>query len=119
MTPSKRVDLLITGGIIFLLSFYFPIPVIGSDISEKRVDTFQRMNVLFIAIDDLNDWVCCMGGNPQVRTPHLDDFHAEGAMVMYNAHAPYPSDQPRGLPGFQEFYSFRFCGSSSTSLLAE
>ena len=26
-------------------------------------------NVLFIAIDDLNDWVGCLGGNPQAITP--------------------------------------------------
>ena len=28
-------------------------------------DAPQRPNVLFIAIDDLNDWVGCLGGNPQ------------------------------------------------------
>ena len=56
--------------------------------AQSSSDTSQKMNVIFIAIDDLNDWVGCMGGNPQVRTPHLDDFNAEGAMVMYNTHAP-------------------------------
>ena len=45
-------------------------------------------NVLFIAIDDLNDWVGCFGGNPQVKTPNLDRFAAEGGMVMMNAHVP-------------------------------
>lgn len=55
---------------------------------QASTDTTQGMNVLFIAIDDLNDWVGCMGGNQQVRTPHLDDFHSQGAMVMHNAHAP-------------------------------
>ncbi len=48
----------------------------------------ERPNVLFIAIDDLNDWVGCFGGNPQVKTPNFDRFHAEGGMVMFNAHAP-------------------------------
>ena len=28
-------------------------------------------NLLFIAIDDLNDWVGCMGGHPQARRPIL------------------------------------------------
>jgi arylsulfatase A-like enzyme len=57
-------------------------------------DTFSDLangmkpNVLFIAIDDLNDWVGCMGGNPQVKTPNLDAFNSQGGMVMYNAHAP-------------------------------
>ena len=46
----------------------------------------DRPNVLFVAIDDLNDWVGCFGGNPQVKTPHLDRLNAEGGMVMMNAH---------------------------------
>ena len=46
------------------------------------------MNVLFVAIDDLNDWVGCFGGNPQVKTPHLDRLNAEGGLVMMNAHTP-------------------------------
>ena len=29
-------------------------------------------NVLFIAIDDLNDWVGHLGGHPQARTPNID-----------------------------------------------
>ncbi len=45
-------------------------------------------NVLFIAIDDLNDWIGCFGGNPQVKTPNLDKFNAHGGMVMFDAHAP-------------------------------
>ena len=32
----------------------------------------KRPNVLFIAIDDLNDWIGCLGGHPQVRTPNID-----------------------------------------------
>jgi arylsulfatase A-like enzyme len=48
----------------------------------------ERPNVLFVAIDDLNDWVGCFGGNPQVKTPNLDRFFASGGMVMYDAHAP-------------------------------
>ena len=46
----------------------------------------KKMNVLFIAIDDLNDWIGCVGGNPQVQTPNLDKFNAQGGMVMVNAH---------------------------------
>lgn len=48
--------------------------------------TPKKMNVLFVAIDDLNDWVGCVGGNPQVQTPNLDRFNATGGMVMSDAH---------------------------------
>ena len=31
----------------------------------------DRPNVLFIAIDDLNDWEGALEGHPQAKTPHL------------------------------------------------
>ncbi|HJN82678.1 MAG TPA: sulfatase-like hydrolase/transferase, partial [Verrucomicrobiota bacterium] len=31
-----------------------------------------KPNVLFIAIDDLNDWIGVLGGHPQAQTPNLD-----------------------------------------------
>lgn len=42
-------------------------------------------NVLFIAIDDLNDWTGAMRGNPQAITPNLDALCAEGVLFT-NAH---------------------------------
>ncbi len=36
----------------------------------------QKPNVLFIAIDDLNDWVGCLGGHPQAQTPNMDRLAA-------------------------------------------
>lgn len=44
----------------------------------------SRPNVLFISIDDLNDWVGYLGGHPQVKTPHLDRLAARG---VYFTHA--------------------------------
>ena len=34
----------------------------------------DRPNILFIAVDDLNDWVGCLGGHPQAKTPNIDAF---------------------------------------------
>lgn len=47
----------------------------------------KQPNVIFIAIDDLNDWVGCLGGNPQVKTPNIDKL-ASTALVMNKAFAP-------------------------------
>ena len=44
-----------------------------------------RPNILFIAIDDLNDWVGCMKGHPQVKTPHMDRLAKRGVLFS-NAH---------------------------------
>jgi len=38
----------------------------------------DRPNVLFIAIDDLNDWTGTLGGHPQTKTPNLDRLAARG-----------------------------------------
>lgn len=52
-----------------------------------------RPNILFIAIDDLNDWVGCMGGHPQAKTPHIDKLAADGVLFR-NAYAAAPSCNP-------------------------
>lgn len=46
----------------------------------------ERPNVLFIVLDDMNDWAGPLGGHPQGRTPSLDRF-AERSTVFTNAHA--------------------------------
>ena len=53
----------------------------------------HQYNVLFIAVDDLNDWVGFMDGNQQTQTPHMDNF-ADKAMVFDNAHCPAPLCSP-------------------------
>lgn len=50
-------------------------------------------NVLMIAIDDQNDWVGCLGGHPQVKTPHLDALAARGTNFT-NAHCQAPLCNP-------------------------
>ena len=44
-----------------------------------------RPNVLLIAADDLNDWVGCLAGHPDTRTPHIDRLAARGVLFT-NAH---------------------------------
>ncbi len=49
----------------------------------------SRPNVLFIAVDDLNDWIGCLRGHPDVRTPNLDRLAGRGVLFT-NAHCPAP-----------------------------
>lgn len=53
----------------------------------------SRPNVLFIAIDDLNDWIGCLGGHSQAITPHMDRLAAEG-VLFENAHCQAPICTP-------------------------
>ena len=39
-----------------------------------------KPNVLFIAVDDLNDWIGGIGGHPNVHTPNLDRLAARGVL---------------------------------------
>jgi choline-sulfatase len=53
----------------------------------------QRPNVLFIAIDDQNDWIGCLGGHPLVQTPHIDRLAERGTLFL-NAHIQSPLCNP-------------------------
>jgi len=52
-----------------------------------------RPNVLFIAVDDLNDWVGCLGGHPQAQTPNIDRL-AKSGVLFTNAYCPAASCNP-------------------------
>jgi len=53
----------------------------------------QKPNVLLISIDDLNDWVGCMGGHPQAKTPNIDRVAKMGTLFN-NAHCQSPVCNP-------------------------
>ncbi len=53
----------------------------------------DKPDVLFIVVDDLNDWVGVLGGHPQAKTPNIDRL-AQRGMLFANAHAAAPSCNP-------------------------
>ncbi|MCP5118693.1 MAG: sulfatase, partial [bacterium] len=53
----------------------------------------DKRNVLFIAVDDLNDWIGCLGGHPDVRTPNFDRLAGTGTLFT-NAHCAAPACNP-------------------------
>lgn len=48
----------------------------------------EHPNILFIAVDDLNDWLSCMG-NDQAKTPNIDSLAAVSTLFA-NAHCQAP-----------------------------
>ncbi len=42
-------------------------------------------NVILIILEDVNDWVGCLGGHPDARTPHIDNLAKRGQLFS-NAH---------------------------------
>lgn len=71
-----------------VLAVAWPVPAAG-----ERTAIRQPPNILFIVIDDLNDWVAPLGGHPQVRTPYLDALARRG-MTFTNAHCQSPLCNP-------------------------
>ena len=59
----------------------------------------EKPNIVFIAIDDQNDWIGCLGGHPNALTPHIDKLASRGTLFT-NAHCQSP-----------------LCNSSRTSLM--
>jgi arylsulfatase A-like enzyme len=60
----------------FLLAFLSAVTLLGAN---------GKPNILFIAIDDQNDWIGHLGGHPLARTPHIDALAARGTTFL-NAH---------------------------------
>ncbi len=52
-----------------------------------------KPNVILVSIDDLNDWVGCLGGHPQARTPNIDRLAKRGTLFA-NAHCQSPVCNP-------------------------
>ncbi len=61
--------------------------------NDTRARRGGRPSVLFIAIDDLNDWVGPLAGHPLVQTPNLDRLAARGT-TFTNAHCQAPLCNP-------------------------
>ncbi|MBT3668101.1 MAG: sulfatase [Opitutae bacterium] len=63
-------------------------------------------NILFIAIDDLNDWVGFLGGHPQVKTPNIDRLSKRG-FSFNNAHCQAPICGPSRASLLSGYYPHR------------
>lgn len=59
----------------------------------EEASKVSRPNILFIAIDDLNDWTGFLGGHPQARTPNLDKL-AKRSMIFTRAYCTAPACNP-------------------------
>jgi arylsulfatase A-like enzyme len=70
-----------------LLSLFLIFFLLTSTGLPVQAQTTGQPDVLFISIDDLNDWIGPLGGHPQAVTPNLDRLAARG-ITFTNAHAP-------------------------------
>lgn len=74
---------------ITLLAFLFACAQLPAAVTPPR----ERPHVVLIVLDDLNDWVGCLGGHPQTSTPNIDRLARRGVLFR-NAHAQSPICKP-------------------------
>ncbi len=85
----KPIHLIRLGALLVLA--LSSVPLHAADPAAKTVKA--KPNVLFIAIDDLNDWVGVLDGHPQVQTPNIDRLATLGVNFT-NAHCQAPICMP-------------------------
>ena len=66
-------------------------PLLTSGCASVKAEEAKKgkPNVLFIIIDDLNDWALHPVGHPKAKTPNIDRLR-EKSVSFTNAHAPVP-----------------------------
>jgi len=69
-------------------------------------DVIRQPNVLFISVDDLNDWIEPLGGHPQARTPNLNRL-AEQAVTFTNAYTASPACNPSRTAMLTGMHTYR------------
>ena len=67
--------------------------ILSISINVKSQNSKEKPNILFIMVDDLNDWVGAFGGNPQTKTPNIDKL-AENSTIFKNAYCSAPLCNP-------------------------
>ena len=72
---------------LFLIALFSGHP--QAQTSQKQSAQSKKMNILFIAVDDLNHWVGYLDRNKQVKTPNLDRLAAMGVSFA-NAYCAAP-----------------------------
>ena len=69
-------------------------PITG--VAQDNAAHASKPNVLFISLDDLNDWVGVLGGHPQAKTPNIDRLARQG-VLFEQAYCAAPLCNPHML----------------------
>ena len=91
MMGTSRFIKFNTTKIVLVKHVFIVLLILLSEQVFSQQDT--NPNVLFIAIDDLNDWNGMLKGNPQAQTPNMEKLASRG-MVFSNAHCAAPACGP-------------------------
>jgi len=76
--------------------------------STARTEENPRPDIIFIIVDDLNDWVGCLAGHPDAKSPNIDALAASG-MLFSQAYCNSPQCRPSRTSLNYGVYPFKTC----------
>lgn len=79
--PAMRFNLMIISKLTLLIL----VSITAGCTTVRAQTSAERPNVVFISIDDLNDWIGALHTHPQVKTPNIDRL-AERGTIFTNHH---------------------------------
>ena len=74
--------------------------------SPAQAEGKPRPDIVFIIVDDLNDWLGCLGGHPNAKSPNIDALAASG-MLFSQAYCNSPQCRPSRTSLMTGVYPFR------------
>ena len=80
MFRPKKIKILIAPVLVCLIAALTPV---------CEASPAKKPDIVFIIVDDLNDWIGAMQGHPQSVTPHMDALARRGVLFT-NAHCNAP-----------------------------
>ncbi|MCP4785674.1 MAG: sulfatase [Fuerstiella sp.] len=87
-----------------LIAAVIAVPGLGSVLPAGMAS--ERPDVVFIIVDDLNDWVGCLGGHPDAESPNIDSLAASG-MLFSQAYCNSPQCRPSRTSLMHGVYPFK------------
>lgn len=78
----------------------------GNCTSQTIVGAERRPDVVFIIVDDLNDWLGCLGGHPDAKSPNIDKLASSG-MLFKHAYCNSPQCRPSRTSLNHGVYAFK------------
>ena len=75
----------------------FPLLLAGLILFFTLSAADKKPNILFIAIDDQNDWISYLGGHPMIKTPHIDRLAKRGTASVPYTHPTLPTKRTRSI----------------------
>ncbi|MDA7536035.1 sulfatase-like hydrolase/transferase, partial [Akkermansiaceae bacterium] len=70
-----------------MIQRFSSLAALGVSFLTASVAHAKQPNVLFLAVDDMNDWIGCLNTTPSAITPNIDRLAARGVNFT-NAHTP-------------------------------